>query len=92
MYELDRINLNKFEAKIKSDEDFKQGPFLEEEKLVTYSKIKEKIQTLENIRLAILGNVDAGKSTLTSILASPPGTLDDGRGAARSRVFNFKHE
>ena len=29
---------------------------------------------------------------MTSILASSPGTLDDGRGAARSRVFNFKHE
>lgn len=64
----------------------KQVPILEEEKLVTINKTKE------NIRVAILGNVDAGKSTLTSILASSPGTLDDGRGAARSRVFNFKHE
>jgi GTPase len=47
---------------------------------------------LINIRIAMLGNVDAGKSTLSGILTSAPGTKDDGRGAIRSRVFNFSHE
>ena len=45
-----------------------------------------------NLRIAMLGNVDAGKSTLSGILTSAPGTLDDGNGSMRSKVFNFKHE
>ena len=40
----------------------------------------------------MLGNVDAGKSTLSGILTSAPGSTDDGRGAMRSKVFNFTHE
>jgi GTPase len=40
----------------------------------------------------MLGNVDGGKSTLSGILTSTPGTLDDGRGSMRSKVFNFAHE
>ena len=42
-----------------------------------------------NIRVAMLGNVDAGKSTLSAVLTSAPGTLDDGNGLLRSKVFNF---
>lgn len=40
----------------------------------------------------MLGNVDAGKSTLSAVLTSAPGTLDDGNGLLRSKVFNFQHE
>lgn len=40
--------------------------------------------------MAIIGNVDSGKSTLVGVLAK--GELDDGRGAARLKVFNFTHE
>ena len=40
----------------------------------------------------MLGNVDSGKSTLSAILTSAPGTLDNGRGEARQKVFNFTHE
>ena len=47
---------------------------------------------LVNVRVAMLGNVDAGKSTLSGILTSAPGTVDDGRGSVRSKVFNFTHE
>ena len=42
------------------------------------------------MRLAMCGNVDSGKSTLTSVLTR--GTRDDGRGLARAHVFNHKHE
>lgn len=42
-----------------------------------------------NLRIAMLGNVDAGKSTLTGVLTSAPGTLDDGNGLMRERVFTF---
>lgn len=44
------------------------------------------------MRIAMLGNVDAGKSTLSAVLTSGPGTLDDGNGSARQKVFNFIHE
>lgn len=43
-----------------------------------------------NIRVAIVGNVDSGKSTLVGVLTK--GLLDDGRGAARKKVFNYPHE
>jgi len=43
-----------------------------------------------DIRVAVIGNVDAGKSTLIGVLTS--GVLDDARGSARGRVFHFKHE
>ena len=42
------------------------------------------------LRLAMCGNVDSGKSTLTSVLTR--GCRDDGRGLARAYVFNHKHE
>lgn len=42
------------------------------------------------MRLVMCGNVDSGKSTLTSVLTR--GCRDDGRGFARSFVFNHKHE
>lgn len=45
-----------------------------------------------NVRVAMLGNVDSGKSTTTAVLISRPGDLDDGRGTKRQQVFNFQHE
>jgi len=45
-----------------------------------------------NLRVAMLGNVDSGKSTLSGVLTSAPGSKDDGRGLMRSKVFNFAHE
>lgn len=41
-------------------------------------------------RIAVVGNVDAGKSTLLGVLIY--GELDDGRGHARFKMFRFKHE
>ncbi|KAI5635475.1 elongation factor tu GTP binding domain-containing protein [Phthorimaea operculella] len=42
------------------------------------------------IRVAVVGNVDAGKSTLLGVLTH--GELDNGRGYARQRLFRHKHE
>ncbi len=42
------------------------------------------------IRVAVIGNVDAGKSTLLGVLTR--GGLDDGRGKARVGLFRHKHE
>jgi small GTP-binding protein len=43
-----------------------------------------------DVRVAVVGNVDAGKSSLIGVLTG--GQLDNGRGLARSRVFLHKHE
>jgi len=51
---------------------------------------EEKIEPPKHVKLGIIGNVDAGKSTLVSVLTK--GMPDDGNGGARTRVFNFRHE
>lgn len=38
----------------------------------------------------MVGNVDAGKSTLLGVLTH--GELDNGRGMARQKLFRHKHE
>ena len=43
-----------------------------------------------DIKIAVAGNVDAGKSTLIGVLTG--GKLDNGRGMSRLNVFNHKHE
>uniref|UniRef100_A0A915CZF1 Tr-type G domain-containing protein n=1 Tax=Ditylenchus dipsaci TaxID=166011 RepID=A0A915CZF1_9BILA len=42
------------------------------------------------VRIAVVGNVDAGKSTLLGVLTH--NVLDDGRGQARKKLFRHKHE
>jgi len=46
--------------------------------------------TLRNIRVAVVGNVDAGKSTLIGTLTSS--CLDDGRGSSRTSIMKHRHE
>jgi GTPase len=41
--------------------------------------------------VAVIGNVDSGKSSLTGILTNP-GMLDDGNGKARATVLRHPHE
>ena len=43
-----------------------------------------------DVRVAVVGNVDSGKSTLIGVLTG--GALDNGRGLARSKVFIHAHE
>lgn len=42
------------------------------------------------VRVAMIGNVDSGKSTMVGVLTRS--VLDDGRGFARSKVFRHTHE
>ncbi|KDN50381.1 P-loop containing nucleoside triphosphate hydrolase protein [Tilletiaria anomala UBC 951] len=53
-------------------------------------RIPASAQELLEIRIAVVGNVDAGKSTMLGVLTK--GTLDDGRGKARVNLFRHKHE
>ena len=43
-----------------------------------------------NIRIAVVGNVDAGKSTLIGTLTTS--RLDDGRGSSRTSIMKHRHE
>ncbi|KAM9879691.1 elongation factor Tu GTP binding domain-containing protein [Verticillium dahliae] len=55
--------------------------------------IRQKPNTVEDVietRIAVVGNVDAGKSSLLGVLVK--GDLDDGRGKARVNLFRHKHE
>lgn len=53
-------------------------------------QIPEAAQDFVEIRVACVGNVDAGKSTTLGVLTR--GGLDDGRGKARVNLFRHKHE
>lgn len=44
----------------------------------------------KHVRVAVIGNVDAGKSTLIGTLKG--GQLDDGRGQARANIMKHRHE
>jgi GTP-binding protein 1 len=50
------------------------------------NSVNEVIET----RISVVGNVDAGKSTMLGVLVK--GGLDDGRGKARVNLFRHKHE
>ncbi|KAJ5832588.1 GTP-binding protein 1 [Penicillium riverlandense] len=50
----------------------------------------ENVEEMGEIRIAVVGNVDAGKSTMLGVLVK--GSLDDGRGKARVNLFRHKHE
>jgi len=50
----------------------------------------EDFSETQDFKIATLGNVDSGKSTLVGCLAK--GLLDDGNGKARATVLKFAHE
>lgn len=54
--------------------------------------LRQKLESQDfmEIRVAVVGNVDAGKSTLLGVLTH--GELDNGRGFARQKLFRHKHE
>ncbi|KAE8220644.1 hypothetical protein CF319_g5862 [Tilletia indica] len=57
---------------------------------VQVRQMPESVASLIESRVAVIGNVDAGKSTLLGVLTK--GGLDDGRGRARVHCFRHKHE
>jgi GTP-binding protein 1 len=48
------------------------------------------VSQVPEVRCAVVGNVDSGKSTTLGVLSR--GVLDDGRGRARVGLFRHKHE
>lgn len=57
---------------------------------VLIRKHPETVEDVIETRIAVVGNVDAGKSTMLGVLVK--GGLDDGRGKARVNLFRHKHE
>lgn len=57
---------------------------------VLIRKYPGNVQELPELRICVVGNVDAGKSTLLGVLTKD--SLDDGRGKARVALFRHKHE
>jgi len=58
--------------------------------VVTLIRRRADTKDFMEIRVAVVGNVDAGKSTLLGVLTH--GELDNGRGFARQKLFRHKHE
>jgi len=50
----------------------------------------EETLSSRNVRIAVVGNVDAGKSTLIGTLTTS--CLDDGRGKSRTAIMKHRHE
>ncbi|KAI0256079.1 hypothetical protein BJV78DRAFT_1278644 [Lactifluus subvellereus] len=49
------------------------------------------ISLTPEVRCAVVGNVDSGKSTILGMLTGTRGSLDDGGGLARVALFEHKH-
>ena len=62
----------------------------EDEKVLKDIKVNDSIREENDVRIAVVGNVDSGKSTLVGVLTK--GVKDDGRGSARATVFNTELE
>ena len=58
--------------------------------VVDYHDIMTDEFELNDCRVAMIGNVDSGKSTLIGVLTNA--ALDDGRGGARATVLRHRHE
>lgn len=54
------------------------------------NKLLKNLSSLIQLRIAVAGNVDAGKSTTIGVLSQS--VVDDGDGYARQYLFTHKHE
>lgn len=75
------------ETQVLREADGKEGRVAE----VLVRKKPKQLEDYLDIRIAVAGNVDSGKSTLVGVLTGT-GALDNGRGLARSQIFTHKHE
>ncbi|KAI9143664.1 P-loop containing nucleoside triphosphate hydrolase protein [Paraphysoderma sedebokerense] len=81
---VDFLNQSEKENKKKQEKDIGKVGF------VLIRRKPEKVEDAIEVRIAVVGNVDAGKSTLLGVLTK--NSLDDGRGKARVNLFRHKHE
>ena len=89
------LNLFGFVAAEEKRQTKKAAPVIEESQDTDAKEshiVERHLQNVEmnDTRIAMVGNVDSGKSTLVGVLTSA--ALDDGRGCARSMVLKHRHE
>ena len=72
-----------------SDGNASNSPNCDKTKSAENLSIGETLSS-RNIRIAVVGNVDAGKSTLIGTLTTS--CLDDGRGKSRTSIMKHRHE
>mmetsp|Transcript_13871 Transcript_13871/g.16848 ORF Transcript_13871/g.16848 Transcript_13871/m.16848 type:complete len:729 (+) Transcript_13871:221-2407(+) len=87
------LSLSTYKKKI--DENNEKETFEETKQVDNETKSKPETSISEtlssrNIRVAVVGNVDAGKSTLIGTLTTS--CLDDGRGRSRTAIMKHRHE
>lgn len=82
-------NVKKTTDKINKKDNGKIDVEVDKEKLPVFEPF-EFDSSVKEVRVAVIGNVDSGKSTLVGVLTKC--MLDDGRGSVRKLVFNFSHE
>ncbi len=92
---IDLFNASSIVADSTTDDkiiDVEQAKDVEDdtEEDIAYLDIMKPEYEQNDTRVAMVGNVDAGKSTLIGVLTNS--TLDDGRGGARSLVLKHRHE
>jgi GTPase len=89
----DKVDLDKLANDLNKQISFKKEDSDNLIKIEPKKILNEDIEiesSVREIRVAVIGNVDSGKSTLVGVLTKC--TLDDGRGSARQLVFNYSHE
>ena len=74
------LDLFKFSGLTDTDENFRDeiDATVDELDAINYNDIMTEEYELNDTRVAMIGNVDSGKSTLIGVLTNA--TLDDGRG------------
>lgn len=84
--------LTEMADKLGASSDVLRMKRIETNKLVAEVLVRKVPDDQHNIevRVAVLGSVDAGKSTLLGVLTH--GELDNGRGSARLNMFRHMHE
>ena len=86
-------NLNKIAKEINCKLSLLRTKTLQEDREVRDFLLRARLEDESDfceVRVAVVGNVDAGKSTLLGVLTH--NCLDNGRGAARQKLFRHKHE
>jgi len=81
--------VKKLERKVSENEPSDQ-PVIVDDLLEAKAAEMAKRKDFYEVRVAVVGNVDSGKSTLIGVLTG--GAMDDGRGYARQKVVIHRHE
>lgn len=71
------------------EDRFGGGKSMMNDSIIKPFSVEETLSS-RNIRVAVVGNVDAGKSTLIGTLTTS--FLDDGRGSSRTAIMKHRHE